>query len=65
MDNDLLDLADRLCTVVGMIMEDNSLIAVSTLGDLAAAQPKLGTLGAAADDMAALIAAACVLERLG
>jgi len=30
MDNDLLDLANRLCTVAGMIMEDSSLIAVSS-----------------------------------
>lgn len=65
MKNELLDLADRLCTVAGMIMEDNNLLAVSTTYDAIARQSKLDTLTAAADDMAVLIAAAKALVRLG
>jgi hypothetical protein len=65
MENELLDLADRLCTVAGMIMEDNNLLAVSTTYDAIARQSKLDTLTAAADDMAVLIAAAKALVRLG
>ena len=30
MDNDMLDLVDRLCTVAGMIMEDHHLSAITT-----------------------------------
>ncbi|MGE0774834.1 MAG: hypothetical protein AB7G25_05130 [Sphingomonadaceae bacterium] len=65
MDNHLLDLADRLCTVAGMIMEDHNHLAVSTASDSMALQAKLSALALAADDMASLIAAAKVLLRLG
>ena len=65
MENELLDLADRLCTVAGMTMEDNNLLAVSATYDAIARQSKLDTLTAAADDMAVLIAAAKALVRLG
>ncbi|MGE0774571.1 MAG: hypothetical protein AB7G25_02955 [Sphingomonadaceae bacterium] len=65
MDNDLLDLADRLRVVAGMIMEDNNPLAVSTTSDPMALTAKLSELALAADDMASLIAAAKVLLRLG
>lgn len=65
MDNELRDLADRLCTVAGMIMEDHNLLAVSTTADAIALDAKLISLAAAADDMGALFAAARVLLRLG
>ena len=65
MENELLELADRLCTVAGMIMEDHNLLAVSIVSKDAARLSRLDTLTAAAEDMAALIAAARVLVRLG
>lgn len=65
MDNDLALLADQLCTVAGMIMEDHNLLAVSSVADAAARSAKLETLGTAADDLVSLIAAAKVLVRLG
>lgn len=65
MDNELLDLADRLCTVAGMIMEDNNLLAVTTARDSAARDVKISTLTTAADDLVVLIAAAKVLVRVG
>jgi hypothetical protein len=64
-DNELLDLADRLCTVAGMIMEDHNLIAVSrpkSADDRTAALDALTTAGS---DVSKLIAAAQVLVRLG
>jgi hypothetical protein len=66
MDNELLDLADRLCTVAGMIMEDHNLPAITTASlDRADKEERLTALGIAAEDMGHLIAAAKVLVRLG
>jgi hypothetical protein len=65
MDNELLDLADRLCTVVGMIMEDHNLPAITTARlDKAGKEERLTALGIAAEDMTQLIAAAKVLVRI-
>ncbi|MGE0773464.1 MAG: hypothetical protein AB7G25_03585 [Sphingomonadaceae bacterium] len=61
MHDDMLDLADRLCTII----EDNNPLAVSTASDPMALQAKLSALALAADDMASLITAAKVLLRLG
>jgi hypothetical protein len=65
MDNDLLDLADRLRTVAGMIMEDNHLAAVSVTSDSNPRDATLSTLAAAGNDIATLMAAAKVLVKLG
>lgn len=66
MDNELLDLADRLCTVAGMIMEDHNLPAITTAKrDKTGKEERLTALGIAAEDIAHLIAAAKVLVRLG
>lgn len=65
MENELLDLADRLCTVVGMIMEDNNLIAVSTPKSSEERLQRLLMLVEAGDEITKLIAAAKVLVRLG
>ena len=65
MDNELLDLADRLCTVAGMIMEDHSLLAVSTAKSPDDRAAKLEALSTAGSDIFQLVAAAQVLVRLG
>lgn len=65
MENDLLDLADRLRTVAGMIMEDNHLVAVGVTSDINPRDITLDTLAAAGGDIATLMAAAKVLVRLG
>ncbi|MEK7413965.1 MAG: hypothetical protein AAB263_11680 [Planctomycetota bacterium] len=64
MDNDLIDLADRLCTVVGIIMEDNNLLAISTAKHVDDRTDQLIALAIAGEDIAKLIAAAKVLIRL-
>jgi len=52
MHDDVLDLADRLCT----IMEDNTPLAVSTASDIMVLKAKLSALALAADDVTSLIA---------
>lgn len=64
MENDLHALADQLCVVAGMIMEDNNLLAVGTVTDHAARSRRLDALASAADDLTKLVAAARVLARL-
>jgi hypothetical protein len=64
-DNELLDLADRLCTVAGMIMEDHNLLAVSRPKDAHDRAARLATLTMAGSNISKLIAAAEVLVRLG
>lgn len=52
MDNELLDLADRLCTVAGMIMEDHNLPAITTARlDKAGKEERLMALGLATDEL--------------
>jgi len=65
MDNDLLDLANRLCTVAGMIMEDSSLIAVRSPKSPQERRRQIDNVALAGDDIKALMAAAKVLVRLG
>ena len=65
MDNDLLDLANRLCTVAGMTMEDSSLIAVSSPKSPQERRRQIENVALAGDDIKALMAAAKVLVRLG
>jgi len=66
MDNDMLDLVDRLCTVAGMIMEDHHLSAITTSKmDVTAKAECLADLAGAGQDIFTLIAAARVLTRLG
>ena len=65
MDNELLDLADRLCTVAGMIMEGHNLMAVSRCKDVDDRAARLATLTMAGSNISKLIAAAEVLVRLG
>lgn len=65
MENDLLELADRLCTVAGMIMEDNNLPAVSTPKNADDRAVTLEALNIAGSDISKLIDAAQVLVRLG
>lgn len=65
MENELLDLADRLCTVVGMIMEDENLIAVRIPTSTEERAATLEALSVAGSDISKLIAAAQVLVRLG
>jgi len=65
MDNDLLDLANRLCTVAGMIMEDSNSIAVRSPRSLQERKRQIETVAAAGEDIKALMAAAKVLVRLG
>lgn len=64
MDNDLLELADRLCSVAGMIMEDTISIAVRTPKTFEDWAIRLETTDIAGADVAALVAAAKVLVRL-
>jgi len=56
---------DRLCTVAGMIMEDNNLLAVSRSKDVDDRAARLATLTMAGSNISKLIAAAEVLVRLG
>lgn len=65
MDNDLLELADRLCSVAGMIMEDCMPIAVRTPKTSEGWERRIETAAVAGQDIVALIAAAKVLVRLG
>ena len=65
MDNDLLDLANRLCTVAGMIMEDSNLIAVSSPKSPEERRRQLESVAIAGEDINAFTAAANVLVRLG
>ena len=65
MDNELLDLADRLCTVAGMIMEDHNLLAVSGSKNPDDRAAKLEALSTAGSDILKLVDAAQVLVRLG
>lgn len=65
MDNDLLDLANRLCTVAGMIMEDSSLIAVSSPKSPRERNRQIEIVVVAGEDIKTLMAAAKVLVRLG
>jgi len=65
MDNELLDLADRLCTVAGMIMEDHNLLAVSRVKNADDRAAKFEALTTVGSDVSKLIAAAQVLVRLG
>jgi len=65
MSNDLTELSDRLCVVAGMIMEDNNLLAVSTVADAVARSARLDELAIAAKDLTTLISAAEVLVRIG
>ena len=65
MDNELLDLADRLCTVAGMIMEDHNLLAVSRPENPDDRAAKLEALTTAGSDISKLVDAAQVLVRLG
>jgi len=65
MDNDLLDLANRLCTVAGMIMEDSSSIAVRLPRSPPDRERQIDTVALAGEDISALMAAAKVLVRLG
>jgi hypothetical protein len=65
MENELLDLADRLCTVAGMIMEDNNLIAIAAPKSAEERQIQIQAVAVAGGDIAVLMAAASVLSRLG
>lgn len=65
MENDLLDLADRLRVVAGMIMEDNHLAAVGITSDANPRDATLDTLATAGSDIVMLMAAAKVLVKLG
>jgi hypothetical protein len=65
MHNELLDLADRLCTIVGMIMEDHNIQAVSRAKNPGDRIAKLDALATAGSDISQLTAAAQVLIRLG
>jgi len=65
MDNELLDLADRLCTVAGMIMEDHHLLAISRVKNSDDRAAKLEALATAGSDISKLANAAHVLVRLG
>ncbi|MGE0776314.1 MAG: hypothetical protein AB7G25_02455 [Sphingomonadaceae bacterium] len=65
MENDLLNLADRLRVVAGMIMEDNHMAAVGATSDANPRHAALDTLAVAGGDIATLMAAAKVLMRLG
>lgn len=64
MDNELLDLADRLRVVAAMIMEDHNLLAVSRSKNADDRTATLQTLSNAGSDISTLIAAAQVLARL-
>jgi len=65
MENELLDLADRLCTVAGMIMEDHHLLAISRVKNSDDRAAKLEALATVGSDISKLANAAHVLVRLG
>lgn len=65
MENDLLELANRLRLAAGMIMEDHDLIAVGRSENIEDLGIRLQALGNAGTDIAKLVAAAQVLVRLG
>ncbi|MGD9710813.1 MAG: hypothetical protein AB7V46_01955 [Thermomicrobiales bacterium] len=65
MDNELLDLANRLRLVAGMIMEDHDLTAVGRSENVDDLAIKLQALGTAGSEIATLAAAAQVLVRMG
>jgi hypothetical protein len=65
MENDLLELANRLRLAAGMIMEDHDLIAVGRSESIEDLGIRLHALGNAGTDIAKLVAAAQVLIRLG
>jgi len=65
MDNDLLDLANRLCTVAGMIMEDSSVVAIRPPKSPQERPRQIETVAVAGEDIKVLMAAAKVLVRLG
>ena len=55
---DVHDLIDQLCAAAGMIMEDESVVALSRAEDVAV---RIATMAKAASDISALAAAAAVL----
>lgn len=61
MDEELRDLADRLCVVAGIIMEEHHPLVISVVDGPDERSARLMRLGLAADDIAKLIAAAKVL----
>jgi hypothetical protein len=63
MDNELLDLANRLRLVAGMIMEDHNLTAVGRSEKADDLAIRLHVLGTAGSDIVMLAAAAQVLVR--
>jgi hypothetical protein len=65
MENELLELADRLCMVAGMIMEDHNLMAVSTSRNADDRAATLQAFNIVGSDISKLIDAATVLVRLG
>jgi len=66
MDDDMLDLADRLCTVAGMLMEDGSVLAITTAKlDRPTKAARIAELEASVDNMRVLLTAAQILVRLG
>jgi len=65
MDDDRRDLAIRLCTEAGMLMEDMSIIALAARGGEIPIRARIDQLAAAIDDMAVLIAAAGVVVGRG
>jgi hypothetical protein len=65
MGSDLFDLANRLCTVAGMIMEDSSLIAVRAPKSPQERRRRIENVAVAGEDIKAFIAAAKVLVRPG
>lgn len=65
MDNELLDLANRLRLAAAMIMEDNNLPAVDRIRNTEDLTDRLQALATAGSDISTLTAAAQVLVRLG
>ena len=65
MNNDLLDLADRLCEVAGMIMEDHRPPAARKAKNVDDRTAKLDALVVAGGDIVKLASTAQVLSRLG
>jgi len=64
MDNELLELANRLRLTAAMIMEDNNLPAVDRINNAEDLSVRLQALATAGGDITALVAAARVLIRL-
>lgn len=63
MDDDRRDLVIRLCTEVGIVMEDMSPVALAAAGNKNELLNRLDELGDAIGEMSALLAAARVLAR--